>query len=202
MTLIRGPRFGLRAMHGGWPNCAWDALPGTFQVAEIDVGGILQAYPVILIVLGENSLQFFHHGREIRMVSGGDERTAAQASGDAFEIKFLKIREGSPGVSVWAKEIAHVLLAWVAFLHAGVVRAEFSKQGFVVAEKGSCVREPLVPNDHHPACGFKDANEFGAGGVLVEPVEGLAGGDKIHACVIERGGFGGAIDAGETVVGG
>src|SRR5580700_915065 len=154
MTLIRGPRFGLRAMHGGWPNCAWDALPGTFQVAEIDVGGILQAYPVILIVLGENSLQFFHHGREIRMVRGGDERAAAQASGDACEIKFLKIRECSRGVNVWAKKIAHVLLAWIAFLHAGVVRAEGSKQGFVAAEKGGCVREALVPDDHDPAGWF------------------------------------------------
>src|SRR3984893_14848058 len=98
MTLILGPRFGVRAIdwctpwwvgpsllrpyHGGWPNCAWGALPGTFQVAEIDAGGIFQAYPVILTVLGENSLQFFHHGREIRIVRGGDERAAAQASGD------------------------------------------------------------------------------------------------------------------------
>ncbi len=103
-------------------------------------------------------------------------------------------------VRVQAKETAHLFFTRIAFVHACVVGAKRSKQGFVVAEKGSGVRQPLVPDDDDPAGGLEDTKKFAAGGVLVEPVEGLAGGHEVDACVIERGGFGGAVDAGEAVV--
>src|SRR5580704_7511772 len=191
----------LRPYDGDLCNWATEALLIAFQAAEIEMGGIFEAYPVVLTVLGENSLQFFHHRREIRIVRGGNEGAAAETSGDAFEIKFLEIWQRARVVRDCAKEIVHVLLAWIAFFHAGVVRAEGPQQGFVAEEKRSGVCEALVPNDDNPARGLENASEFGASGVLVEPMEGLAGGDEIDACVIEGGGFGGSVDAGEAVVG-
>src|SRR6202030_4286435 len=89
--------------------CKWatGALLIAFQAAEIDVSGIFEAYAVVLIVRGENSLQFFHHGREIRIVRGGDKGAAAQTSGDAFEVEFLDIRQRARVVRDGAKEIVH-----------------------------------------------------------------------------------------------
>src|SRR5580704_9463894 len=104
-------------------------------------------------------------------------------------------------VRIQAKETAHVLFTRVAFVYACVVGTKSSKQGFVVPEKRSGARQPFVPNDDDPAGGLEDAQKFAASGVLIEPVEGLAGGHVIHACVIEGSGFGGAVDAGEAVVG-
>ena len=90
----------------------------------------------------------------------GHERTAAEAAGKSFEIEFLKIWKLVRGVSTCAKKIAHVLFAGIAFLHTGVVGAKFSKQGFVIAEKGSRVRESLVPDDDDPAGGLEDAQQI------------------------------------------
>src|SRR5580698_6805866 len=104
-------------------------------MAEIDVRGIFHADSISLIVLGENSLEFLHHGRVIRCVGCGDEGTAAQTSGQAIEIEFLEIRDHTRLIVAHAKEIAHVLLAWIAFFYRGVVRAKFSKQSFVAAQE-------------------------------------------------------------------
>src|SRR5271154_5495778 len=93
-----------------------------------------------------------------------------------------------------------MLLAWIAFFYCGVVRAEFSKQSFVVSQESRHVRQTLVPNHDDPAIRLEGARKFDAGGVLVEPVERLASGDKIYARVIERGGFRGALDACKTVI--
>src|SRR5277367_3608604 len=104
-------------------------------------------------------------------------------------------------VRVLAKETAHLFFTRIAFVHACVVDAKGSKQGFVLAKKRSGVRQPFVPDDDYPAGRLEDAQKFTASGVLVEPVEGLASGHVVDASVIERGGFGGAVDAGEAVVG-
>ena len=130
----------LRSYKDGLRNWAAGALSGAFEVAEIDVRGIFHTDSISLIILSENSLEFFHHWSVIWRVRCGDEGTAAQTSGEAIEIEFLEIRDHARVVMAYAKEIAHVLLAWVAFFHCGVVRAKFSKQGFVVAQESRRVR--------------------------------------------------------------
>jgi hypothetical protein len=68
--------------------------------------------------------------------------------------------------------------------------------------KGTSLREPLVPDDDDPAIGLQDAREFAAGGVLIEPVEGLACSYEVHAGIVERGGLRRSVHACESVEGG
>ena len=116
----------------------------TRQVAEIDMGGVLDADVAILIVGIEDASQLGHHRFVIRIIRRWAERAAAQAAGEAIEIEFLKIRKIVRGVGAGAKKIAHVLLTWVAFFYTGVIGAKFVEQAFIISQEGSRVGEALV----------------------------------------------------------
>src|SRR5580692_4355101 len=167
----------LRHYKSGPRDWTGEALLGACQVAVIDVGGVFEADLASFVEFGEDFLQSLHHGRVGWGVGRGDERAAAQAACYAFEIEFLEIWRGARAVRIHEEEIAHVLLAGIAFFDRGVVCAVFAKQRFVGAQKGSGVGEAFIPDNDDPAVRFEDASKFGAAEVWIEPMEGLAGGD-------------------------
>src|SRR5689334_5919069 len=89
------------------------------------------------------------------------------------------------------EELSQRLLAYVAMVHAGVIPRIAVQLLLVVGEEGSG-GEALVPDQRHPAAGPKDARKFGAGAGAIKPVEGLPGGNQVHAARLQAGGFGAA----------
>src|SRR5689334_12667779 len=184
----------------GIANCRTEASGCSPQAAEINVRGIFEADAAILVVGVEDAPEFSHHRREIRRVWRGNKRTAAQASGEAFEIELLEIGKLGGAILVWTEEFAHMHFRRIVLLDALIVRAEVSKQVFVFADERACLDKPLVPHDDEPAVGFEDALKFTAGSIAIEPVESLARGHKIHGGRLERGGLRRAVHAGEPIV--
>src|SRR6266852_5985447 len=173
---------------------------GSCQVAVIDAGEVIHAYLAVLLVGVEKFAELGHHGREIGMTFGGSEGAAAQAAGQSLPVEDLVI--GQIALRESAEEAADAVGFGVGVFHVFVIDAKALENIFVGAGERRFLHAAIVPSDHHPAGGLEDAGEFAAGGVGLEPVEGLAGGDEVDAGVVEGGGFGGAFDAGEAVVGG
>src|SRR5262249_41515216 len=63
------------------------------------------------------------------------------------------------------------------------IDAEFAEQGLVIAEKRRGIQPPIVPHQNDESAWAKDASEFPSRLLSVEPVEGLAGDDEVHAAV-------------------
>ncbi len=134
------------------------------------------------------------------MTFGGGERAAAKAAAQRIPVEDLVIRQVA--LREGAQEAADALRLGVGVLHVFVIDPEALENIFVRARERRLLHAPIIPGDDHPAAGLEDSNELAAGRVWLEPVKGLPGGDKVHAGVVERSGFGGAFDAGEAVVGG
>src|SRR5260370_24415800 len=76
------------------------------------------------------------------------------------------------------------------------------KQALVLAGEPRFFHAAVIPENDDPSIRFKDARKFAAGGLRVEPVKSLSCGDEVDRRVAKRGGFGGAFDTREAVVGG
>src|SRR5690242_336834 len=70
-----------------------------------------------------------------------------------------------------------------------VIGAVSLEQLLVLDQKRTRINPTIIPHQHNPSIGSQDAPEFGAAALAVKPMEGLPGGDKIHACFGQRGGF-------------
>src|SRR5712664_1594118 len=170
------------------------------HMPEIDAGEVVHAHLTVLLVGVEEFTELLHHGRVICMAFGGGERTAAKAAAQRVPVENLVIRQVA--LREGAQEAADALRLGIGVLHVFVIDAKALKNIFVRAGERRLLHAPIVPSDDHPAARLEDANEFASGSVGLEPVKGLSGGDEINASVVERGGFGGAFNAGEAIVGG
>src|SRR5690349_9266334 len=103
---------------------------------------------------------------------------------------------------ITAEESADMMCLRVSVFHSLVVDAKAFEQFLVFTSEGLLLHPPVMPCDDDPAGGLQDAGKLTSRSIWFEPMEGLAGGDKVDAGIAERSGFGGALDAGEAVVGG
>ncbi len=140
-------------------------------------------------MFAEDRLQRRHHGRKFRVIRRRHVGTAARASRKSFEIEILRVWEIVFAVYIAAEKIAHMLGTRIAFAHARIVRAKLSQECFIIVQKWSRVREPLVPDHHNPAAGFQNAGKLPPCRAGLKPVKGLSRRDEIHAGIVQRCGF-------------
>ncbi len=114
----------------------------------------------------------------------------------AFEVEHLAILQFHQAPHGTAEYAADVL-----FADAVHFRGIAADQGIVCGLK-SAAFGAFVPDEHEVAAGFPDAAELDARGGGVEPVECLAGGDKVHGGVRQGGGFGAALHRVEARIAG
>ena len=150
----------------------------------------------------KNVVQLHHHGSVIRVAFGGRKGTAPQAPAQTIPIQNLFVRQVARLEMVAAEKTADMMHLRVSIFHALVVDAEAFEQLLVFPSEALLFHAPVIPGDDDPAGRLQDAEKFASRAVWFEPVEGLAGGDKVDAGIDERGGFGRALHAGEAVVGG
>ena len=146
-------------------------------------------------MLAKNPFELGHHGRVVRMIFGRSEGAAAETPAESLPIQNLVVRQIARGRNTAIKETANSNALRIGILDPLVVNAEPLKHAFVLAGERRFFHAAVIPEDHHPPAGLKDASKFAARGLPFEPVKSLAGGDEIDAGVAERGGFGGAGNA-------
>src|SRR5882724_3349995 len=83
-------------------------------------------------------------------------------------------------------------------VHLLVVRRVSQQQALIVRQEAGGVGSAIIPQQNNPAARTEDALELGAAAGAIEPVKGLAGGDKINALVWQCGRFRRRRDAGEA----
>src|ERR1700734_742357 len=104
----------------------------------------------------------------------GSEGAAAQAAAETFPIESL-VRRQFRGVERAAfEELTDFFGFRVGLLHFSVVDTETFEDLLVGRGELFFFHAAVLPDDYHPAAGFKDAEKFHAGGGSIEPMKGLA----------------------------
>src|SRR5260370_19568247 len=168
----------------------WRPLSALLQVSEINTREIFQAHIAIALMTAKNSIQLRHHGSVIRMALRRRKGTAAQASQETIPIQNLFVGQVATVEIIMAEKTPDMMQLLIKIFHALVVDAEAFDQSLVFTSEALLLHAPVIPCDEHPASGLEDTDKFSARGVWLEPVKGLAGGDKIDAGIAKRGGFG------------
>src|SRR6266481_4164282 len=173
------------------------SVPVRPRLSEIDAREVFHAYAAVLLMLAKNPFQLGHHRCVVRMTFGRSEGAAAEPPAESLLIQNLVVRQIARGENTAIKETANISALRIGILDPLVVNAEPLKHTFVRAGERGFFHAAVIPEDHHPPAGLKDASKFAARRMPFEPVKSLGGGDEIDAGVAQRGGFGGAGDARE-----
>src|SRR6266481_1077042 len=157
------------------------ASSAQLQAAIIKTRQIFYADGALFLMLAENIFKCRKHRREAGLIPGGHIGTAANAAGQALEVENLQIGNLPLPTGGGLEKSAHLFFTRITFVDARIVRAKFAKEGFEIAQERGRVRQAFVPENDDPPGGLPDTDEFTSRGVWFEPVEGLAGGNEVHA---------------------
>src|SRR5436853_1979944 len=127
----------------------------------------------------KNPLQLGHHRSVVRMTIPRSERAAAQTPAESLPIQNLVVRQIAPGENTGIEKTANIRVFRIGILDPLVVNAEALKQTFVLAGELRFFHAAVIPEDHDPSAGSKDARKFAARGFGFEPVESLGRRDEI-----------------------
>src|SRR5207253_5730797 len=112
----------------------------------------------------------------------------------AFKIEhLLKVEARSPALFRGKEsfDIASFYLAADLLVIGSIAQQKF----LITAHQRARFNAESIPNKHQPSFGLQDSREFDLCFLSIEPMEGLAGDNKIYGIIRERGRFSRRVQA-------